>query len=331
VIGGILNSVVIIFMNALWRVVGTKLTEWENHRTQTEFDDSLITKIFIFQFVNSYVSLYYIAFFKNGNPLWAQSEEEDLRDVCKFQFNDCKERDNLSRGCADELTMQLITILATNMLFGQTKEVLVPYIMSKVKLMMLKRKVKEAAPTIPQWEKECKLGNWMGIFDEYAEMVIQYGYISLFACAFPFAALLAWMNNMVEIRTDAFKLLTATTRPGYKGAQDIGRWYYILEILGYIAVITNCFLIAFTYDALTLAFGGTSVEDVGFKVFGVIIALEHVIFFSKFLLSLMIPDVPGEVRKELARQTFIKNEILKKLAPKPERKWEAKEEDDDFH
>jgi hypothetical protein len=275
--------------------------------------------------------LYYIAFFKNGNPLWEQTAEDDLRDVCKFNFNDCKDRDNLSRGCADELTMQLITILATNMFIGQAKEVLVPYIMAKVKLMMLKKKIAEAAPAIPQWEKECKLGPWGGIFDEYSEMVIQYGYISLFACAFPFAALLAWLNNMVEIRTDAFRLLSSTTRPGYKGAQDIGRWYYILEILGYIAVITNCFLIGFTYDALTLAFGGTSVDGVGFMVFGVIIALEHVIFFSKFLISLLIPDIPGDVRKELARQTFIKDQIFKKMAPKADKKWEVKEEDDDFH
>jgi hypothetical protein len=36
--------------------------EWENPRTQTEFNDSLVLKIFAFQFVNNYGSLYYIAF-----------------------------------------------------------------------------------------------------------------------------------------------------------------------------------------------------------------------------------------------------------------------------
>ena len=36
----------------------------ENHRTQTQFEDSLILKLFGFQFVNSYSSLYYIAFFR---------------------------------------------------------------------------------------------------------------------------------------------------------------------------------------------------------------------------------------------------------------------------
>lgn len=36
----------------------------ENHRTQTSYDDALIIKLFGFQFVNSYTSLFYIAFFR---------------------------------------------------------------------------------------------------------------------------------------------------------------------------------------------------------------------------------------------------------------------------
>ena len=36
----------------------------ELHRTQTEHEDSLISKTYIFQFVNYYSSLFYIGFFK---------------------------------------------------------------------------------------------------------------------------------------------------------------------------------------------------------------------------------------------------------------------------
>ncbi len=46
-------------------MIALKLTRWENYRTQTEFDDNLIFKLFAFQFVNSYASLFYIAFFRN--------------------------------------------------------------------------------------------------------------------------------------------------------------------------------------------------------------------------------------------------------------------------
>jgi len=34
------------------------------HRTQTEYDNALTLKVFIFQFVNYYSSIFYVAFFK---------------------------------------------------------------------------------------------------------------------------------------------------------------------------------------------------------------------------------------------------------------------------
>jgi anoctamin-1 len=40
------------------------MTEMELLRTQTEFDDSLTLKIYLFQFVNYYTSIFYIAFVK---------------------------------------------------------------------------------------------------------------------------------------------------------------------------------------------------------------------------------------------------------------------------
>ena len=66
----------------------------------------------------------------------------------------------------------------------------------------------------------------------YLWLVIQYGFLTLFAAAFPLAPLMAVANNMIEIRTDAFKLLTATQRPNYQGANGIGSWHAVLEVLG---------------------------------------------------------------------------------------------------
>ena len=36
----------------------------EMHRTQTEYEDNLTFKVFVFQFMNFYSSIFYIAFFK---------------------------------------------------------------------------------------------------------------------------------------------------------------------------------------------------------------------------------------------------------------------------
>lgn len=45
------------------------------------------------------------------------------------------------------------------------------------------------------------------------EMLIQMGYVVLFSSAFPLAGLCALANNLLEIRSDAFKLAHVHQRP----------------------------------------------------------------------------------------------------------------------
>jgi hypothetical protein len=63
-IGGGLNATFIVLMNYLYAFLAGKLNDWENHRTRTDYEDALIVKTFAFQFINSYIALFYIAFIK---------------------------------------------------------------------------------------------------------------------------------------------------------------------------------------------------------------------------------------------------------------------------
>ena len=53
-------------------------------------------------------------------------------------------------------------------------------------------------------------------------VVIQFGFITLFVAAFPLAPLFALLNNIIEIRLDAYKFITTLRRPVANRAQDIG-------------------------------------------------------------------------------------------------------------
>lgn len=86
------------------------------------------------------------------------------------------------------------------------------------------------------------------MFDEYLEMVIQYGFVTLFVAAFPLAPLLALMNNVIEIRLDAIKFVKIWKRPVASKAQDIGAWYGILKTITFLAILTNAFIIAWTSE-----------------------------------------------------------------------------------
>ena len=40
----------------------------------------------------------------------------------------------------------------------------------------------------------------LALFDEYLELVIQYGFVTMFSAAFPLAPLFALANNIMEVR-----------------------------------------------------------------------------------------------------------------------------------
>ena len=59
----------------------------------------------------------------------------------------------------------------------------------------------------------------------YLFAVIQYGFVTIFVAAFPLAPLFALLNNIIEIRLDAYKFVTQWKRPLALRAQDIGNTF----------------------------------------------------------------------------------------------------------
>ncbi len=87
-----------------------------------------------------------------------------------------------------------------------------------------------------------------GTFDDFNDRVIQFGYLVLFAPAFPLAPFLAFVNNVVEIRTSGFKMCFAYQRPKWRARSGIGSWLAVMNVLGFLAVITNASMITFVGD-----------------------------------------------------------------------------------
>jgi hypothetical protein len=156
----------------------------------------------------------------------------------------------------DEMSTQLLSLVVLMQFIGNFKELAMPIIMSKIKLFMAKRKRGKLAgqdaatehdpKRMTKFEVESKMSPFSGTFDEYNEMAIQFGYVTLFAAAFPIASLASLVNNIIEIRSDAFKLVQHTQRPHYQGCEDIGSWQGVFSVLATLAVLTNVCLVGFT-------------------------------------------------------------------------------------
>merc|ERR1712072_669593 len=61
-IASFVNTIQIAIFNMIYSSLAIALNDAENHRTDTQYQDSLILKTFQFQFINSYISFFYIAF-----------------------------------------------------------------------------------------------------------------------------------------------------------------------------------------------------------------------------------------------------------------------------
>ncbi|KAE9401132.1 hypothetical protein BT96DRAFT_818323 [Gymnopus androsaceus JB14] len=78
---------------------------------------------------------------------------------------------------------------------------------------------------------------------DYSEMVIQFGYIVLWSTIFPLAPLLALLNNVLEMRKDAFRITQHEQRAIPNRVESIGPWLDVLGFLGWGSAVVNVILV----------------------------------------------------------------------------------------
>lgn len=82
-------------------------------------------------------------------------------------------------------------------------------------------------------------------FDDYLEIIINFGYITLFASAFPMAPLYTLIFHYVEIKQDIWKLYNVYQRPLPFKVNGLGSWLGVMNIMSIIAIMSNIVLVAF--------------------------------------------------------------------------------------
>ena len=66
--------------------------------------------------------------------------------------------------------------------------------------------------------------SFQGVFWDYLELFLQFGYVFLFSSVYPMAAFWALFNNVCELRTDAFKVSKMCQRTFATPSDGIGAW-----------------------------------------------------------------------------------------------------------
>jgi len=304
---GIINAVQIEIFNKLFELLAYKTTELENYRYQSEFENSYILKSYLFQIVNSYASIVYIAFF--------QSHYEGCY---ALHFDGTRQ----PRSCMFDLQVQLATIYCVHFVKNLV-------VMGKAAYQRWKRqrlgqddswklqwreKVCETETLRTQLEMEFSKSAYIakgidGTFQHYLELMIQYGYVTLFAVAFPLAPLLAFFNNALELRVDRFKLLSLTRRPVPAGARGLGPWLVVLDVMTTMAIFSNSALLCFTLSAFE---DFRVLPDEPLMWFAIMLIA---IFVIRKAASILIPEVPYRYELVKKRHAVIVERHIKKYRP----------------
>jgi hypothetical protein len=252
----LINLIIILILQYFYEILAIWLTNAELHRTDKTYEASLTIKMFLFQFVNYYASIFYIALIK---PLIIYKPTYLDRYSKALRFEECD-----VSGCVWELSIQLIIIMIGKQLLSNIWE----FYFSKMWNMCRKRiKFRDTVRQINERNAKMKQTNnkinlkrsyeedfllqpfeLTTLFYEYLEIILQFGFVTFFCLSFPLAPLFALINNIFEIRIDALKVVKEFRRPVARHAMGIGTWNSILNIMAQVTVLSNAFLIAITSE-----------------------------------------------------------------------------------
>lgn len=291
----------------------------ENHETLTKFEDSLINKIFAFNFFNSFNSYFLIGFVQYIKER-SGGDFLGLIDNCIGVSKDYPA--NLS--CYEEMTGQSWTFFVLIFIFNFF-EIIFPFIKKKFK------KQFHGLPRKYLWgkideviEKEYGRVSFQataevdGVLFDYSEVTLQFANLSFFGMLFPLAYILSYFTSTFELHIDKVYYMNFIRRPIPRSASDIGNWQYLLEAVSFFTIFINSAIIVFTTEGFReinyIIFSGDNNKQIDafsmqMKYF---VFLVFVLLFIKLLVGVMVKDTPENLKIILNRHKHIIGRTIKK-------------------
>jgi len=174
-IGGVVNSMAVILLNLIYIQIAHTMNDYENHQTQTQYEDMLIMKLFLFQFANTFFTIFFMAFAATRLNLMGEEVKCHL-------------------SCLEEVQALTQSLLITNLVIGNVTETLVPFALFKLHQRALEEENKNVEVYHSKHEIEAALEIYQGSFEEYNEIVLQFTIVTVCALAYPLGGLIALLN-----------------------------------------------------------------------------------------------------------------------------------------
>ena len=310
--------------------VATQLNDFENWETTESYQNALTQKLFILNFITSYLPIFLTAFvyvpfgslivpyldiFSLTARPFAEHEKQLTAPKVGFEINPAR------------LRKQVIYFTVTAQIVNFALEVVVPYVKRQGFMKYQEMKAERAAqkggaapsasandhPEEAEFLARVRNEATLDVYDvasDLREMVVQFGYLALFSVVWPLTPVSFIINDWIELRSDAVKIAIEMQRPTPHRADSIGPWLDDLEFLAWLGSITTAALVyLFSNDGMGP--DGTPATIQGWALLLTIFLSEHIYLVVRWAVRLAISkmDSPG-MEKERGERFMVRKRYL---------------------
>ncbi|KFY18931.1 hypothetical protein V493_08249 [Pseudogymnoascus sp. VKM F-4281 (FW-2241)] len=313
----------------------TKLTDIENYETTDAYESAMIQKVFVLNFITSYLPVFLTAFvyvpfasvlvpyldiFQLTVKPFAENEKQMATPTSGFEIN------------PDRLKSQVISFTVTAQIVNLALEGILPYVKRRVFRMVkevqansTKKSDRTQDHTVTDLPEEhdflTRVRNEaeLGVYDvstDFREMVVQFGFLSLFSVVWPLTAVSFLVNNWIELRSDALKITLESQRPIPWRADSIGPWIDCLGFLAWFGSLTTAALV-YLFSGDGVVTDGTPRQFAGWALLLTMFFAEHIFLAVQFAVRYGLGKIDSPGQQKLRRVRYsIRRKYLEKALGK---------------
>lgn len=320
---GILTTMMPVLTTVLTNIA-TRLNHYENYDTHAAYEAALTQKIFVLNFITSYLPIILTAFVyvPFGTLIVPYL---DVFSLTVEPFAEHKSQTEVPRNGfkinPDRLRKQVIYFTVTAQVVNLGMEVIVPYLkrrgFAKYKQFQSERAAKhggavpaagendtpEEAAFLRRVREEATLDVY-DVTGDLREMVVQFGYLALFSVVWPLTACSFVANDWLELRADAVKICIEMQRPTPWRADTIGPWLDSLAFLTWLGSVTSSALV-FLFSNDGLGPGGTPYAIRAWALLLTILLSEHAFFLVRAAVAHAVAKLDSPARQKERRERYL--------------------------
>ena len=216
-----INGIQIKVMNFIYYEIAIYLNNWENHFSLTEKNNSLSLKLILFDFMNSYSSLFYIAFIKPYN-------EGCINNNCPKEL---------------ETTMYSIFFIYISVFIGEIIYLYIIYFYQKSKMLSL---IKEEHIQSQSLEHQIIIPPTLNLNIEYSDIINQFGFVCFFSIAAPLTPLIIFVLSLFFRILNYYKFVHLKRIEILDTSKGISFYNKIIKMFLFIGVMINVAIFMFS-------------------------------------------------------------------------------------